>query len=322
MPIDAQRGEQITTAPTNLDPVARFSIGVLALNLVVILWGAFVRATGSGAGCGSHWPLCNGVIVPREPRIETIIELTHRTTSGLAAIAVCVLLVWVFRTRTHGHPARRTAVAGAVLMVLEALLGAGLVLFGWVDDDASWGRVGALALHLCNTFLLVGALALTAWRLAGAPGNRWRGQGVDGAVFASMAGMTLFVGISGAITSLGDTLFPSGSLAEGMRQDLLPTAHFLVRLRVVHPVFAVLTAVAIIRGAWLLSRRRPSPMTTQLAKITSAVVVGQLAIGATNLALLAPTGLQLVHLLFADLVWICIVLLGATALASRPAASP
>ena len=305
------------TIPLSLDRTARFAIGVVVLNLVVIAWGAFVRATGSGAGCGSHWPLCNGTVVPRAPRIETIIELTHRATSGIALIAVIALAYLVFRTRAPGHPARRPAVASVVLIILEALLGAGLVLFGWVEDDASWGRVGALALHLANTFLLLSALTLTAWRLAGGAGNRWRDNGVDGAVVWSMFAMVLLVGITGAMTSLGDTLFPAASLSEGMRRDFQSTSHFLERLRVLHPMLAVFSAVAIIRGSWLLTRRRSSPLTTLLAKITAGVIIVQIIAGLTNLALRAPVAMQLVHLLLADLVWISIVVLCAASLSVK-----
>ncbi len=46
---------------------SRYAWGVLLWNVLVALWGAYVRATGSGAGCGSHWPTCNGEILPRAP---------------------------------------------------------------------------------------------------------------------------------------------------------------------------------------------------------------------------------------------------------------
>ena len=287
---------------------------MLVLNLFVIAWGAYVRATGSGAGCGSHWPLCNGVVVPREPRIETLIELTHRTTSGLALVAVFLLTIWVIRARPANDPARKPAIASAVFMIVEALLGAALVKFGWVTNDASWGRVAGLGLHLTTTFVLLAALSLTAWRLAGFPGNRWREEGADAALVFSMLLLTLAVGVSGAITSLGDTLFPSATVAEGMRRDFLPTAHFLERLRVVHPALAILAAIAVVRGAWLLTRRRPSLLTSRMAMVTTGAVVLQIILGATNLALNAPTALQLTHLLVADAVWISVVLLGAAAL--------
>lgn len=311
------RESSVTTERTrlHLDTAAKTGIAVVCINLAVIVWGAFVRASGSGAGCGSHWPLCDGVVIPREPDVKMLIEFSHRMSSGVAAIAVFVLAFLVFRNRPAGDPARRPAVASVALIIVEALLGAGLVLFGWVDQNASWARVVMVGLHLANTFLLLSALTLTTWRLTGAPGNRWRNNGVEGAVVWSMFALVLAVGITGAITSLGDTLFPNATL----RQDFASTSHFLVRLRAFHPMLAVLTAVSVVRGSWLLTRRRSSPLTSDLSKLTTGLIIAQLVIGATNLGLHAPTPLQLIHLLMADLVWISIVVLCAAALAIAPA---
>src|SRR5260370_28805435 len=110
----------------------RAAWGVLAWNFVVVLWGAYVRASGSGAGCGSHWPLCNGEVVPRAPGIATIIEFTHRATSGVALIATIGLAVWSFFLFPRKHRVRRMAILGAIFLIVEALLGAGLVLFEYV----------------------------------------------------------------------------------------------------------------------------------------------------------------------------------------------
>jgi heme A synthase len=190
------------------------------------------------------------------------------------------------------------------------------VLFGWVEDDASWGRVASLGLHLANTFFLLAALTLTAWRLSGAPANRWRAQGRDGALVWVLLSLTMLVAVTGAITSLGDTLFPSGTLAEGIRRDFLDTAHFLERLRVIHPALAIATAVVVIAAARALARGRASPVVPSLARGTIVLVVAQIAGGVVNLLLLAPVWMQLVHLLFADLTWISLVLLGAATLAA------
>ena len=143
----------------------KFSWFVLTYNVVVILFGAVVRATGSGAGCGSDWPTCQGGVVPLTGTSETAIEFTHRATSGIALILVFLLLVWVLKSRPAGDVARIAAIAAAVLVVNEALVGAMLVLFGWVEDDQSMGRAVSIAVHLINTFLLLGALSLTAWWL-------------------------------------------------------------------------------------------------------------------------------------------------------------
>src|SRR5215210_7122332 len=157
--------------------LARFAWGVLAYNIAVILWGAFVRASGSGAGCGSHWPLCNGEVLPREPRIETIIELTHRVTSGIALLLVVGLVVMAYRHRPKGHPAHRAAVLTLIFMLTEAAVGAGLVLFELVADNQSMARAMFMATHLINTFFLLGAMTLTAHFASGRAPFRLRGQG-------------------------------------------------------------------------------------------------------------------------------------------------
>jgi heme A synthase len=297
---------------------ARYGWGVLAYNLLVILWGAYVRASGSGAGCGDHWPLCNGVVIPREPAIETIIELTHRVTSGIALLLVVTQLVWARRILPIGSAARRAAHAAMALMLTEALVGAGLVLFQMVADNDSLARAWWLAAHLLNTFLLLSALALVPWYACGAPAPRHEKFGREGWLLAAGLAGTLILGMTGAITALGDTLFPSTSLAEGLAQDLSPTSHLFVRLRIVHPTFAVVMAFVLLLGAGVAAVRRPARATRDLAKLLAALVVVQLLVGVVNLVLLAPIPMQLLHLLVADSLWICLVLLTAATAGSAP----
>jgi heme A synthase len=284
---------------------------VLGYNILVILWGAYVRATGSGAGCGSHWPLCNGVVVPRQPQVETIIEFTHRLTSGLAFLLVLGMFIWAFRAHPRGHPLRLGAALSMLFIVTEALVGAGLVLFGWVADDQSLGRVISISIHLVNTFLLLAALTLTAWWASGGERVALRGQGLTPWLFALGFLGVLVLGVSGAITALGDTLFPAGSLAQGVAQDFDPTAHFLVRLRVWHPLIALLNGLYLLFLGGLIYLFRATPHIQRLAQTLGALFLAQLFAGVVNLALLAPVWMQLVHLLLADLVWITLVLLAA-----------
>lgn len=308
-----------------------FSYAALVYTLAVVLWGAFVRATGSGAGCGDHWPACNGVVIPREPTVATLIEFTHRVTSGLALILAVVLCVWGLRAHAPGHPVRRAAVLSLVFMLTEAAVGAGLVLLQYVSDNPSTGRAVWMAVHLINTFLLVGAQALTAWWASGRSRLVVRGQGLAGAlVGAGVAGMML-LGITGAIAALGDTLFPASSLTEGFRQDLSETAHILLRLRVLHPVLAVGVGALLVVAGNLLARLRPSAEVKQAATALGGLYAVQLVAGLTNLVLLAPVWMQLVHLLLADLVWIALLRLSVAALAEgtprealrpSPAAAP
>jgi heme A synthase len=308
-----------------LNRFAAFAWGVLAYNILVILWGAYVRATGSGAGCGSHWPSCQGQVIPWSSQAETIIEFTHRLTSGLALILVIGLLVWAYRAYPKGHAVRLGAKLAMFFMVVEAMVGAGLVLFELVAEDTSIARAVVSAGHLVNTFLLMGSLTLTAWWASGGQPIQLRTQGWLGwALGAGFLGM-LLLGASGGVTALGDTLFPASSLAEGLQQKYSPTAHFLVRLRLFHPLLAVgIGAYIILMAGILFNALRPTQKTTRrIAKIFTILYLVQLGVGAFNVALLAPIWLQLVHLLLSDLILIALVLFIAAAFAQQaPQAEP
>jgi cytochrome c oxidase assembly protein subunit 15 len=297
----------------------RFAWVVLLFNLAVIAWGAFVRATGSGAGCGAHWPLCNGEVVPRTPAVATMIEFTHRATSGVALLLVALLVLWVFRDRPPGHPARAAAVGSLAFILTEAALGAGLVLFRLVADDESVARALFMAAHLANTFGLLACLALAAhWCGGGAPLRRATVVR-DGWPFAIGAVLLVGVGKTGAVAALGDTLYPARSVLGGLAQDLSPTAHFLVRLRVAHPIVAIAGALAVAFLAGRVLRRAEDPGTRRFAWAVPALAIAQVAAGVANVALLAPVWMQLVHLLLADALWIAFVLLAARALAESTA---
>jgi len=303
--------------------LARFGWIVVAGNLAVIGWGAYVRASGSGAGCGRHWPLCNGEMVPRAPAIATIIELTHRVTSGLALLGLLALVIAVWRSRPAGHPARLAAGWSMLFMLTEAGVGAGLVLFQLVADNASLARALFMAVHLSNTFLLLGAMTLTArWLEDGPVGMSLERRGGRAAIVGLLALGVLVVGVSGAVAALGDTLFPATSLAHALQQDLSPTSHLLIRLRVMHPTLAVIVALALI----VIAPRLPLAGDDTHAGVGSGLGPGSLvallaalqaALGGLNVLLLAPVWLQLVHLVVADLLWISVVLLGAAVLAGR-----
>ena len=282
-----------------------YAWGVLAWNFFVVLWGAYVRASGSGAGCGSHWPLCNGEVVPRDPQIATIIEFTHRVTSGIALVAVLGLAVWSVKLFPKDHRARSAALLSVVFLVIEALLGAGLVLLQLVGNDASTGRAFYLSLHLLNTQFLLASLGLTAWfsrDLTQRPMHVAR-------VVAGALPVALLVSVTGAIAALGDTLYPASSLVEGIRQDVSGATSFLVRLRVAHPILAVLAAAYFISIAVTLIRGRSKPLTARIALYVLVLTIAQLCAGAINLVLLAPIPMQIFHLAIADAVWLSLVLL-------------
>lgn len=309
---------------------ARFAWGVLAWNVLVVLWGAFVRASVSGDGCGSHWPLCNGEVLPTAPGVQTLIEFSHRVTSGIALLLVIALAWRARKVFTVGHPARRAAGWALGFTISEALIGAGLVVFGLVANDDSVARAVSLCVHLVNTFLLLAALALAAWwsdSEAAVRSNLWATLGRafhSGAsrfvVFTFAFLFMLLVSTSGAIAALGDTLFPVASLADAWTDEFAGAAHALVRLRVLHPVCAVLVAVNLLCAAHVAVRDAPRPQTIKLARAVTLLVVVQMIAGGINVLLLAPAWMQIVHLLLADLLWIAFVLLTAATFATQPKA--
>ena len=293
----------------------RFAWGVVGYNVLVILWGALVRATGSGAGCGNHWPLCNGQVIPLSPRVDTVIEFTHRCMTGGATFAVIGLLVWTFRATVKGQAARVMAVASMVLLLNEALLGALLVKLGYVTGNQSVGRVVVLSIHLSNTLLLLAALTMTA-RMLGT-GQVWselqlRGRNALWAVIGLAA--TLVVGVSGSLAALGDTLFPASSLRMAMEQDFASGSPWLLRLRGVHPVSAVIAGAFVL---WLVAQGRRSGA-GRLATIVVGLLGFQFALGLGDVLLLAPVWMQIVHLLGADLYWVALVTLAGTVVWPRP----
>jgi heme A synthase len=278
-----------------------------------------VRATGAGAGCGNHWPLCNGEVVPRSPRVETLIEFSHRLSSGLLGLFVLAFALQSFRSLPPGHAVRRGALASVFFVVAEALLGAGLVRFEWVASNASVARVYAMAFHLVNTFLLLAAMSLTAW-LAGRPRPRnlsFRGRGrVLGAV--ALGGFLLLVlGSSGAVTALGDTLV----LTQGVTPQESEVVAKLVASRFYHPAIAVATFVLVL-GLVLWLRARTPPEAARYSRALLGLFGLQLLVGAVNVLLKAPVPIQILHLAVSDLLWIAFVLLAAEALSREsPSAS-
>ncbi len=288
----------------------RYAWFVLGLNLLVILWGVVVRATGAGAGCGDHWPLCNGAVIPPAPQVKTLIEYGHRLSSGLSMIFVAGLVYFAFRTFPKGHVVRRAAVFSLVFELMEALIGAGLVLLGHVAGNTSVNRGYSLSFHLANTLLLLAALSLTAWYAGRSPVRGAMEKPRMRVILALIAAGLIVVGISGGIAALGDTLFASRSLAEGFQQDFSAASHPFVRLRILHPILAV------VFGLVLLGLALKTVGTLRnLSVALIVVVVAQLSVGVVNLVLMAPVPLQLLHLLLADLLWITFVLLAVEVLA-------
>ncbi|HET8986117.1 MAG TPA: COX15/CtaA family protein [Trueperaceae bacterium] len=296
----------------------------LSLNVVVILQGAFVRISGSGAGCGSHWPTCNGTVVPLDPSLETAIEFSHR----LLSFAVLLLGVWLmrtaFRTRAERPGFFAFATASLVFVVIEALIGGATVLLGLTGDNTSIARGVWVASHLVNSLLLVGALSATvvyaSRRPPAYPLLLARQGGVSTVLMVALLA-ALVLCFTGGIAAMGNTIFPSESLAEGIRADFDPESHLLIRLRFLHPLIAITVGVYLFVALGLGWYLKPVPEARRIAQVLLGVYLAQLVVGSFNLAFLAPMALQFLHLLlavaaFALLASLAVTQLGGTAVST------
>ena len=292
----------------------QYAWGVLVYNLFVVLWGAVVRASGSGDGCGKHWPLCGGNLAPVFQRVATMIEYSHRLSSGLVVPLVVILFIWGYKAYPKGHPVRLGVALAVLLTIIEAALGAGLVLLGLVGTNQSPARFFMMSWHLINTLLLLMSISLTAWWSASGRPISFRGQGNIALLLGVGLCAALFLAVSGSITALIDTLYPSTNLWAALRQDMAPTTHYMIRLRLLHPIIAISVGIFTALMASYVARTRPSSETKRFARNVIAIFWIDVAAGFLNVWLLAPVGMQLLHLLLTDLLWINLVLLTAAAL--------
>jgi heme a synthase len=296
--------------PGEMPQVARFAWTALYWNVAVVLWGAYVRATGSGAGCGNRWPLCDGDVVGASANGQTIVEFTHRITSVISLLVVTGLVVWCWRETKKGDWARYSAALAAVFLANEALLGAALVLLKHVGNDQSAGRILFLCLHFGNTLLLLATLLLTAaWLSNGSRSitliTKWREVGSIGLGLLA----TMVTGITGAVAALADILYPATSLPSSLAQDFSSRTPVLLRVRLLHPAVATIAVCYVLWAIWRSSTRRNRFSRSAIALIT--LLVMQIVIGMTNVLFLVPVWIQIAHLFAADAVWILLVLVSA-----------
>ncbi len=292
----------------------KVAVFVLVYNLIVIAWGAFVRISFSGDGCGSHWPLCNGELMPSFENIKTAVEFSHRVSSGLVLPLTIAMIVMAHRTFGSKRAATKWSWATLLFVCISATVGMLLVKFGWVGQNDSMGRAITLAAHLINTMLLLGALTAAIWYGSGRPKIAMKGMAGWLAVVGSLA--VLLVGMSGAVTSLGDTIFPRGSSLQVITEGLSPTGHFLLRLRIWHPFIAVAVSLILFFAVIVLSDICERKEVRTYGRRVIGVVALQLLVGLVNVWMKAPAAMAIVHLLLADVLWILTVRLWLSAIES------
>lgn len=330
--LSAQHGQAPGQAsrPAGLIWLSRLSWLALTYNILVILWGAYVRISGAGAGCGDHWPLCDGQVIPLSFTLERVIEFSHRVTSGLSGMLAMGLVACAFLVTRKGHPARLGAALTLVLIVLEGLVGGLQVLLGLTAKSTNPARGFVQGIHLANTFALLASMLLTALWAGGAPKLHWPRKGAAHSwlrwAVPLVTGAMLLLGTAGAVTALGDKLFmpASGTPLDTVRQDFGATTSLIQQLRVVHPVLAVVVCALLL---WFVEQVKHSAglFTASFGRATRwmyAVIGLQMLAGIANVLLKAPSWLQLVHLTLACLMWLVVVLMMYLPLTRSEAATP
>jgi heme A synthase len=311
-------------AELKLSGFAKYAWFVLAYNIVVIVWGVFLRASKSGDGCGQHWLTCHGEVIPSAPELKTVIEFSHRITSALDGLIVIGLLIWAFLRWKSGKYGEKSslvlkmAIATMVFVIVEGLLGAGLVLTGNTAETLTAARPFWMAGHLITTLVLLMFLTLTAWFAGGGKALNFKAQPKILLLLALAVLGILFIGMSGSVAALSSMLFPSETLTEGLAKDFSATSNILLRLRISHPILSVSVGVyLILLAGWLKAKARENFRIRGWAKALTILVLIQFASGLVTLLTLAPIVMQIVHLVLADAVWISFVLLSASVLAEE-----
>ncbi len=303
-PQDSRLATHLVPVPTgtrNTRGVQRWAWITLGFFVVVVLEGAVVRATSSGGGCGNHWPLCNGEVLPHHPRLATVIEFTHRSLTGISTAMFALLIAWTFRSTRKQHPARRASVAAGILLLLEGALGALLVKGGYVEGNTSAARVVVQAIHFTNTMLLLAAATVVAV-LLGRPRSALSDAKLKMPMLLAVLA-TLVAGATGSIAALADTLFPSASLREAIVADFAANSPLLIRMRWIHPASSAIVVLFTLLLAVNVLRRGYSAAAFGLI----GNLVAQVAIGVSDVLLLAPTTVQVLHLFSADVFWITLI---------------
>ena len=267
----------------------------LFLSIVSILAGAFVRATGSGDGCGATWPTCKGRIIPALTDTSELIEFSHRSVSGLLLV---VTLIIFSKTRKFQKGSLVKSVTNYLtfFVIFEAIIGAIIVLFEWVGLNSSLPRIVAVPIHLVNTFGLLGCYAILYKIIED---DLKEIKSIFNKNFILISLLFLLSGATGSITALADVLFPSASFIEGFLEDFDKTSEALTRLRILHPIISSALSVVL----YVYSTRINKKYGVNVKLLKTFVIVAVL-LGVFNVMSNIVLPLSILHLAIADFLWI------------------
>ncbi len=267
----------------------------LFLSIVSILAGAFVRATGSGDGCGATWPTCKGRIIPALTDTSELIEFSHRSVSGFLLI---VTLIIFSKTRKLHKASLVKSVTNYLtfFVIFEAIIGAVIVLFEWVGLNSSLPRIIAVPIHLVNTFGLLGSYAILYKILED---DIQEIKSIFNKNFILISFLFLLSGATGSITALADVLFPSASFIEGFLADFDKTSEVLTRLRILHPIISTILSIVL----YLYSTRINKKYGVNVKLLKTFIIIA-VSLGVLNVLSNIVLPLSILHLAIADFLWI------------------
>ncbi len=286
----------------NLTPLYRLSWVMVAYTLVVILWGAWVRISGSGDGCGDHWPLCNGAAIPIGSSVKTWIEVSHRYSTALFGLLMLLQVASIFRTTTSKHPARFWILFALLFTLTEALIGRSLVKEGLVTDSESLKRLVVMPLHLVNTSILIFSQVMAAECIRFGARSRLSLSSATKRIVALVGIALILLLTTGAIAALGAHLLPAESVLSGLQQDFFKDSHLAVRLRILHPMAGLLVPTLLSLYIFSVGERPTNREITILVRQLSFVVAAAIVIGIVTLMSLSPVWLKLLHLTVANVI--------------------
>jgi cytochrome c oxidase assembly protein subunit 15 len=277
------------------------SWSLVAYTIAIVVWGAWVRISGSGDGCGDHWPLCHGQVVPSRAHTKTWIEFSHRLSTGIYGMLVLLQAFLVRRTFSRGFPARAWSVSTLLFTVTEALIGKQLVTMGLVNESVALARVVVMPLHLVNTALLVGSTVMTAEAIKYGHLPRAPLPPRVSQLIGILIAILILLLTTGAVAALGSHLAPSESIVAGFSKDLSSQSHLAVRLRILHPALALLGPLVLFVVLEKLREAAPSEVARcWLGRLMAALGIAVL-VGVCTLLTLAPVWLKMTHLLVANI---------------------
>ena len=267
----------------------------LLLSIASILAGAFVRATGSGDGCGATWPTCKGKIIPALSDTSELIEFSHRSVSGVLLVVTLIIFA---KTRKFQKDSLVRIVTNYLtfFVIFEALIGAVIVIFEWVGLNSSLPRIIAVPIHLVNTFGLLGSYAILYKILQDDLQNI---KNMFNKNFLLISSLFLLSGATGSITALADVLFPSASFVEGFLADFDRTSEVLTRLRILHPIIS--SILSIVLYVYATGIRKKYNVSVKPLQILILITV---FLGVINVLSNIVLPLSILHLAIADFLWI------------------